>query len=135
MKIVPGSDGTPLNVQEFEEYAQEYLPKNTFDYYASGADDMVTLRENREAFKRLVLRPRVLRDVSNMSIKTTVLGHVIQTPVCIAPSAMQRMAHPDGEIANTTAAAKAGSCFILSTLSTTSLEVRRTLYSNVRLVC
>ncbi|RLN95242.1 hypothetical protein BBJ28_00015525, partial [Nothophytophthora sp. Chile5] len=107
VKIVPGSDGTPLNVLEYEEYAKEYLPKNAFDYYASGADEMVSLKENREAFKRLVLHPRVLRDVSNMDISTTVLGHRISTPVCVAPSAMHRMAHPDGEIASTSAAAKA----------------------------
>lgn len=123
MKIVAGSDGTPLNVLEFEAYAKEYLPKNAYDYYASGADDMVSLRENREAFKRLTLRPRVLRDVSNMDISTTVLGQCIATPVCIAPTAMQRMAHPDGEVASSAAARKTGNCFILSTISTTSIEV------------
>ncbi|KAF1781435.1 Aldolase-type TIM barrel [Phytophthora cactorum] len=122
VKIVPGSDGTPLNVIEYEEYAKEYLPKNAYDYYASGADDMVTLQENREAFKRLVLHPRVLRDVSNMDISTTLLGHRISSPVCVAPSAMHRMAHPDGEIASTSATAKADTCYILSTISTTSLE-------------
>ncbi|GMF16311.1 unnamed protein product [Phytophthora fragariaefolia] len=121
-KIVPGSDATPLNVLEFEEYAREYLPKNAFDYYASGADDMVTLRENREAFKRLVLHPRVLRDVSNMDTSVTLLGHRVSSPVCVAPSAMHRMAHPDGELASTAAAAKADTCYILSTISTTSLE-------------
>lgn len=122
MKIVPGSDGKPLNVLEFEEYAKEYLPKNAYDYYASGADDMVTLRENREAFKRLVLRPRVLRDVSNMTITTTVLGQKITTPVCVSPTAMQCMAHPDGEKASAAAAAETGNCFILSSISTTSIE-------------
>jgi isopentenyl diphosphate isomerase/L-lactate dehydrogenase-like FMN-dependent dehydrogenase len=126
VKIVPGSDGKPLNVLEYEEYAREYLPKNAYDYYASGADDMVSLRENRDAFKRLILRPRVMRDVSNMDTSTTLLGHRISSPVCVAPSAMHRMAHPDGEIGSTTAAAKADTCYILSTLSTTKLEVRGT---------
>lgn len=124
MKIVAGSDGTPLNVLEFEAYAKEYLPKNAYDYYASGADEMFSLRDNRDAFKRLTLRPRVLRDVSNMDISTTVLGERITTPVCVAPTAMQRMAHPEGELASTAAASKTGNCFILSSLSTTSLEVR-----------
>ncbi|KAF4320813.1 hypothetical protein BBO99_00002904 [Phytophthora kernoviae] len=122
VKIVPGSDGKPLNILEFEQYAKEYLPKNAYDYYASGADDMVTLKENREAFKRLVLHPRVLRDVSKMDITTTLLGQRISSPVCVAPSAMHRMSHPDGEIASTTATAKADTCYILSTISTTSLE-------------
>lgn len=122
VKIVPGSDATPLNVLEYEEYARAYLPKNAFDYYASGADDMVTLKENREAFKRLILQPRVLRDVSNMDISTTLLGHRISSPVCVSPSAMHRMAHPDGEIASSSATAKADTCYILSTISTSSLE-------------
>uniref|UniRef100_K3X2I6 FMN hydroxy acid dehydrogenase domain-containing protein n=1 Tax=Globisporangium ultimum (strain ATCC 200006 / CBS 805.95 / DAOM BR144) TaxID=431595 RepID=K3X2I6_GLOUD len=122
MKIVAGSDGTPLNVLEFEAYAKEYLPKNAYDYYASGADEMYSLSENRDAFKRLTLRPRVLRDVSNMDISTSVLGQRIASPVCVAPTAMQRMAHPEGELASTAAAAKSGTGFILSSLSTTSLE-------------
>ncbi|KAJ8506915.1 hypothetical protein ON010_g19049 [Phytophthora cinnamomi] len=121
-KIVPGSDGTPLNVLEYEEYAREYLPKASMDYFASGSDSMETLRENREAFKRLVLHPRVLRDVSNMSTSTTLLGHRIGSPVCVAPSSTHRMAHPDGEIASSSAAAKADTCFVLSTMSTTTLE-------------
>ncbi|CAK4163889.1 unnamed protein product [Aphanomyces euteiches] len=121
-KLVPGVDGTPLSVDEFEAYAKTYLPKPTLDYYASGADDMITLRENRVAFQRLKLMPRVLRDVSNIDTSTTILGQRIKTPVCVAPTAMQRMAHPDGELASTRAAAAAGAAFILSTISTTSLE-------------
>ncbi|KAL4167205.1 hypothetical protein KRP22_012691 [Phytophthora ramorum] len=119
VKIVPA---TPLNVLEFEEYAREYLPKSTLDYFASGSDSMETLKENREAFKRLVLHPRVLRDVSSMDTSTKLLGHRIRSPVCVAPSSTHRMAHPDGEIASSSAAAKADTCFVLSTMSTTSLE-------------
>ncbi|GMF24744.1 unnamed protein product [Phytophthora lilii] len=122
VRIVPGSDATPLNVLEFEEYAREYLPKATLDYFASGSDSMETLKENREAFKRLVLHPRVLRDVSKMDTSTTLLGHRIRSPVCVAPSSTHRMAHPDGEIASTSATAKADTCFVLSTMSTTTLE-------------
>ncbi|KAK1937933.1 Peroxisomal (S)-2-hydroxy-acid oxidase GLO5 [Phytophthora citrophthora] len=122
VKIAPGSDATPLNVLEFEEYAKEYLPKSTWDYFASGSDSMETLKENREAFKRLVLHPRVLRDVSKMDISTTLLGHRISSPVCVAPSSTHKMAHPDGEIASSSATAKADTCFVLSTMSTTTLE-------------
>ncbi|KAF1781443.1 Aldolase-type TIM barrel [Phytophthora cactorum] len=68
---------------EFEEYAREYLPKSTMDYFASGSDSMETLKENREAFKRLVLHPRVLRDVSKMDISTTLLGHRISSPLYV----------------------------------------------------
>ncbi|ETV86223.1 hypothetical protein, variant [Aphanomyces astaci] len=115
-------DIKPLSVDEFEAHAKAYLPKATLDYYVSGADDMITLKENRVAFQRLKLMPRVLRDVRHIDTSTTVLGQRIKTPVCIAPSAMQRMAHPDGELASTRAASAAGACYILSTISTTSLE-------------
>jgi isopentenyl diphosphate isomerase/L-lactate dehydrogenase-like FMN-dependent dehydrogenase len=123
MRLVPGSISKPINVIEYEEYAKEYLPKNAYDYYSSGADDMHSLRENRAAFARLTLRPRVLRDVSHIDIRCSVLGHQIETSVCVSPTAMQCMAHPLGEVASARAAAKTKNCFILSSLSTTSLEV------------
>jgi (S)-2-hydroxy-acid oxidase len=122
VKIAPGSDATPLSMLEFEEHAREHLPKASMDYFASGSDSMETLKANREAFKRLVLHPRVLRDVSNMNTSTTLLGQRISSPVCVAPSSTHKMAHPDGETASSTAAAKADTCFVLSTMSTTSLE-------------
>lgn len=112
----------PVNVREYEKHAELMLSKNAFDYYASGANDMVTLRENRAAFNRLRLRPRILRDVSKTSLHTTVLGLDVSSPVCIAPSAMQRMAHDDGECATAAAAGKAGALMTLSSWSTTALE-------------
>ncbi|CAN0186928.1 unnamed protein product [Ectocarpus sp. 6 AP-2014] len=112
----------PVNVREFERHAQLMLSKNAFDYYASGANDMVTLRENRAAFNRLRLRPRILRDVSMVDTSTSVLGQKISSPICIAPTAMQRMAHDSGECATAGAAAKAGALMTLSSWSTTSLE-------------
>ncbi|CAB1119664.1 GOX/HAO [Ectocarpus sp. CCAP 1310/34] len=112
----------PVNVREFERHAQLMLSKNAFDYYASGANDMVTLRENRAAFNRLRLRPRILRDVSKVDTSTTVLGQKISSPICIAPTAMQRMAHDSGECATAGAAAKAGALMTLSSWSTTALE-------------
>jgi (S)-2-hydroxy-acid oxidase len=74
------------------------------------------------AFQRLRLMPRVLRDVRFIDTTTTIRGQPIKTPICIAPTAMQRMAHPDGEIASSAAAVAQGTCFILSTISTTSME-------------
>ncbi len=97
---------TPVNIAEYEKFAQNYLPRNSFDYYASGANDMITLRENRAAFSRLRLLPRVLIDVSKINMETTILGDKISSPICIAPTAMQKMAHVDGEIATAKAAAR-----------------------------
>ena len=96
----------PVNVAEYEKFAQDTLPRNAFDYYASGANDMITLRENRDAFNRLRLLPRVLIDVSKVNTETTILGDKISSPICIAPTAMQRMSHPEGECATAKAAAR-----------------------------
>ncbi|GIY64755.1 hydroxyacid oxidase 1 [Caerostris darwini] len=109
-------------VEDFEKYALNNLPKSVADYYKSGADEEQTLKENIEAFKRYRLKPRFLRDVSKRSLRTSILGHTVSFPVCIAPSAMHRMAHPDGEIATVKGAAAEGVAMVLSTLSTTSLE-------------
>ncbi len=91
---------------EFERYAKSVLPRNAHDYYASGSNDMITLRENREAFSRLRLMPRVLVDVSKINTETTILGVKVASPICVAPTAMQKMAHPDGELATSKASAR-----------------------------
>lgn len=109
-------------VRDFEEYACQRLDRNALDYYKSGAGHEQTLRDNKEAFTRWRIRPRMLRDVSRRDLSTTVLGEKITFPVGVAPTAMQRMAHPDGEEATARASASVGTVMILSTLSTTSLE-------------
>ncbi|XP_040077815.1 hydroxyacid oxidase 1 [Ixodes scapularis] len=92
-------------------------------YYRSGADQEVTLAENMKAFRKLRLRPRMLCGVSHRDQSVIVLrDQLLQVPVGIAPSAMQKLAHPQGEKAMARAAQKAGSVMILSTLSTISLE-------------
>ena len=96
----------PVNVAEYERSAKNPLPRNAHDYYASGATDMITLRENRAAFSRLRLMPRVLIDVSKISTETTILGVKVASPICVAPTAMQKMAHPDGEVATSRASAR-----------------------------
>jgi isopentenyl diphosphate isomerase/L-lactate dehydrogenase-like FMN-dependent dehydrogenase len=108
----------PLNVWEFERLAEERLEPAAFGYFAGGAGDEVTLRENVAAFGRLTLRPRVLADVSGVSTAATVLGHDVSMPIGVAPVAFQRLAHPEGEVATARAAARAGTIFSLSTVAT-----------------
>ncbi|RYH20657.1 hypothetical protein EON65_22845 [archaeon] len=96
----------PINLAEYERFAQDTLPRNANDYYASGANDMITLRENRAAFSRLYIIPRVLVDVSRIDTKTKVLGCEVSSPICVAPTAMQKMAHGEGECATARAAAR-----------------------------
>ena len=108
----------PVNVWDYERLAEERLDANALAYFAGGSGDEVTLRENVEAFARRKLRPRVLVDVGGVTTETTVLGTPVSMPVLIAPLALQRMAHPDGEVATARAAAAAGTILCLSTAAT-----------------
>lgn len=121
-RTVNGQGPAPVNISEYERYAKDNLPRNAHDYYASGSNDMITLRENREAFSRLRIVPRVLIDVTKVDTHTTILGERVSSPICIAPTAMQRMAHIEGELATSRAAAKHDTLMTLSSWSTTSLE-------------
>jgi isopentenyl diphosphate isomerase/L-lactate dehydrogenase-like FMN-dependent dehydrogenase len=112
-------EGAPLNVREYEALAEERLEAGVFGYYAGGAGDEWTLRANEAAFRRWVLRPRVLVDVSSVTTATTVLGTDVSMPILVAPTAFHRLAHPDGELATARAAAAAGTIMCLSTLATT----------------
>jgi 4-hydroxymandelate oxidase len=109
----------PINVADFERLAAEKLERGPRDYFAGGAGDEVTLRENVAAWGRWRLRLRVLNDVRGVSTATEVLGEPVRTPVLVAPVAYQRMAHPEGEAGMAAGAAGAGSVMCLSTLSTT----------------
>lgn len=109
----------PVNVAEFESLAAERLEQGPWDYFAGGAGDELTLRENVAAWGHWRLRPRVLKDVREVSTAVEVLGKPVSMPVLVAPVAYQRMAHPDGEAAMAAGAAAAGTAMCLSTLSTT----------------
>ncbi|KAI5067020.1 hypothetical protein GOP47_0017548 [Adiantum capillus-veneris] len=111
-----------VNVSEFEVLAKAILPRMVFDYYASGAEDEHTLKENRVAFDKIWLRPRILIDVSIVDLTTTVLGFKISMPIMVAPTAMQKMAHPEGELATAKAVASAGTIMTLSSWATSSVE-------------
>jgi 4-hydroxymandelate oxidase len=111
-----------MDVRELEERARGLLSPQAYDYYAGGADDERTLAENIEAWSRMRLRPRVLRDVSRVSTDTTLLGEQTPTPVLVAPTAVHRLASDDGEAATARGAADAGSVFTLSTLSSMTIE-------------
>ncbi|WP_437733414.1 alpha-hydroxy acid oxidase [Sorangium sp. So ce1335] len=111
-----------LTVSDFERAARARLSRMAYDYYRSGADEGWTLRANRRAFRRLEIHYRVLVDVAARDMSTTLLGTKVPFPILVAPTAYHRMAHPDGEIASSRAAAELGAIFTLSMLATTSLE-------------
>jgi isopentenyl diphosphate isomerase/L-lactate dehydrogenase-like FMN-dependent dehydrogenase len=109
----------PLNVEDYARLAEQKLDPGPYGYYAGGAEDEWTLRENREAFRRLLLRPRVLVDVGEIRTATTVLGTEVSAPIVVGPLAFQVLADPEGEKATARAAAAAGTVMCLSTLTTT----------------
>ncbi|GCC33195.1 2-Hydroxyacid oxidase 1 isoform X1 [Chiloscyllium punctatum] len=112
----------PVCINDFEQHAKEILPKAVYDYYRSGADEQQTLRDNVAAFSRWSLCPRVLRDVSKVDLSVTVLGQRINMPICVSATAMQRMAHPEGEVATVKACGRLGTGMMLSTWATSSIE-------------
>jgi 4-hydroxymandelate oxidase len=112
----------PLNVDEFEAAARAMLTEPVYDYYAGGAEDEITVRENREAFRRISLRYRVLVDVSERDTSSSILGTPLSFPVILAPTALHQMAHPEGELATARAAASSRVLMTLSSISSTPME-------------
>ncbi|MCW3040146.1 MAG: alpha-hydroxy-acid oxidizing protein, partial [Solirubrobacterales bacterium] len=110
----------PCCLADFEALAQELLDAGPHGYFAGGAGDERTLRANAGAWGEHHLLPRVLVDVSAVSTATTVLGTPVDLPVLVAPVALQKMAHPDGEAGMARAAAAAGTIMTLSTIATST---------------
>jgi 4-hydroxymandelate oxidase len=111
-----------LDVFDFEPVARKNLPPAHFGYMATGADDEVTLRANREGFLKFQLRPRRLVDVDSIDMKAEILGDTYDSPIVIAPTGSNRAFHPDGELAVARAAKIGNHLQILSTVATTSIE-------------
>jgi 4-hydroxymandelate oxidase len=130
MKVLRSSAPVPaspalVNVADFEAAAQQRMTAPAWGYLAGGANDEVTVRENRAAFDRIALRFRTMVDVSARSLETTVLGTRLSMPILVAPTAMQKLAHAEGEAATARAAHRAGTVMIASTTATTSLADMR----------
>lgn len=112
----------PLNIDEYARSAATCLPQMVYDYYEGGAEDEVSVLENRRAWQRMALKPRVLVDVRQRDLTTTVLGQHIAFPILTAPCGFNALAHPDGELAVARAVTAAGTIQVVSTAATYSLE-------------
>ena len=112
----------PLNVYDFEALARSRMEPGAYDYFAGGAADERTLAENCRAFQRIAFRPHVLIDVSVVDPSTRVLGRPLSFPVMLAPTALNRLGHPDGEVAAARAAGAAGTAMVLSTTASSTIE-------------
>jgi 4-hydroxymandelate oxidase len=111
-----------LDVFDFEPVMKKNVPPAHFGYMATGADDEVTLRANRESFRKFELRPRRLVDVNKIDISAEILGTKYDSPIVIAPTGSNRAFHADAEIAVAKAARAGNHLQILSTVATTSIE-------------
>lgn len=109
-------------IDDVREVAKRRLPRSVFDYVDGGADQERSLRENTESFARHRFLPRGLTDVGNPDVSCSILGRQAAAPLGLAPTGYTRMIHSGGEPAVARAAAAAGLPYVLSTMSSTSLE-------------
>ncbi|MEU2587868.1 alpha-hydroxy acid oxidase [Streptomyces avermitilis] len=107
---------------DVERAAAAVLPAEVWDFVAGGSGREHTLAANREAFERVFVASRVLRDVSACDTATTLLGRPVRMPVAVAPVAYQRLVHPEGESGSARAARAAGVPFTVGTLSSVPVE-------------
>jgi (S)-mandelate dehydrogenase len=117
-----GTLAQALNIADLRELARRRVPHLAFEYLEGGAEDEATLRSNREAFTRWRLVPRTLVDTSGRHLRGTLLGRPVDAPLVIAPTGLNGMLDPDGDVALARAAARFNIPFTLSTFSTTHLE-------------
>ncbi|KAL9954648.1 hypothetical protein ACROYT_G042213 [Oculina patagonica] len=112
----------PVCVSDFEELARKNLPQYAYDFYASGANEEFTLKENCQAYKRLLIRPQILRGISEVDMSLSLFGERISIPICMAPAGLQAMANSMAEMASAQAAQDAETCMVLSCMSSSTIE-------------
>jgi isopentenyl diphosphate isomerase/L-lactate dehydrogenase-like FMN-dependent dehydrogenase len=109
-------------IEDFRPIARQRVPKSVFDYLDGGAEGEVTLRENCRVFSDVTFRPRHAVAVAQCNLRTRVLGFDLALPFLLAPVGYSRLMHPGGEVAAARAAGRAGTGYILSTISGHKLE-------------
>jgi 4-hydroxymandelate oxidase len=120
---MPELEEQPLvTLADYDPCARARLSHMVYEYIAGGAGDEITLRANREAFDRILLRPRVLVDVSQIDTRVTLYGQEHEAPILLAPCAYLKLIHPDGERESVRGANAAGVSLVASTAASTSFE-------------
>lgn len=112
----------PVGAEHWRATAKKVLTKEAWGYLEGAAGTEATMRENRRAFERVKIRSRMLRDVSDRDVTVTLLNDKISVPFLLAPIGVQEIIHPDGELASAKAAVRAEVPFVLSTVSSFTLE-------------
>ena len=111
-----------FSIADLRLLAKKRLPQTVFEFIDGGAEDEITLRDNRAAFERIKITPRILNDVSAPDTRTSLLGKEAKAPIVIAPMGSCMLAWPNADIAIARAAAAHGLPYTLSTMSNTAIE-------------
>ena len=121
---MPRSVASPrvVSIADFRALASRRLPRVVFDYLDGGAEGEITLRENCRAFEEVTFRPRHAVGAPDCDFRTRILGLDLSMPVLLAPVGYSRLLHAEGEVAAARAAGRAGTAYILSTISGHPLE-------------
>src|SRR5467141_5246886 len=120
--LVGGKPSVPVPLDLLEQRAKEILAPRAYDYVAGGAGGEDTMRANREAFYRWRIVPRMLRDVAKRDLSVELLGARLPAPVLLGPVGVQEIIHADADVASARAAASLGLPFVLSTMSSRTME-------------
>jgi len=111
-----------ISLTDLEDIAHRRMEHMAWEYVEGAAADGISLRWNREAYERIRLDPRVLRDVEKVDTRVNVLGLELAHPIVLAPTALHKLAHPEGELATARGAGKGEALMALSTLASSTLE-------------
>ncbi|KMY55830.1 lactate 2-monooxygenase [Bacillus sp. FJAT-27231] len=117
-----GAKLLPVSIKEWEERARKILAAGPFDYVNGGAGAGDTMRANLEAFQKYQIQPRICRNVEKRDLTIKLFGKSIPVPILLAPIGVNSILHPEAELAPAKAAAKLGVPYILSNVSTKSME-------------
>ncbi|KAF2147836.1 hypothetical protein K461DRAFT_298447 [Myriangium duriaei CBS 260.36] len=110
------------NLMDFESVARRVMKKTAWAYYSSGADDEITMRENHSAFHKIWFRPKILVDVENIDMTTTMLGTPISIPFYVTATALGKLGNPEGEVVLTRGARKHNVIQMIPTLASCSFD-------------
>jgi 4-hydroxymandelate oxidase len=111
-----------VDFDALEQQARAILPPASFAFCAAGADDEISAAENMIAWRRLRLRPRVLRDIAQVDTRVTLLGNEIPFPILVAPTGRHKLFNPEGEAASARGAAAAGVPYMMATNANVTIE-------------
>ena len=120
--LLSSTESLPKTINAWERFAEERLPRNSFDYIARGSGDQNTLKANRSVFNDWTLIPRVLNKVVHRDKSIQLLGKSYPTPLLFSPIGVQKIVHPNGEMESSKVAAEFGIPFILSNAASCSME-------------